>query len=336
MEIVLNVVTPVFGIIVSGWIAGRVGLLGRDGSTALNQFVYWFSLPAVLFLSLAAAPMEDIFNAPFLMAFMSGLVSAYIIALVSGWVLYRRRERQSAEAAEDGTPDGTAGQKASMMALNASFSNTGYMGIPLFIALVGSSHLAPVIVATVIMSAVMVAVAIIMLEALGASHETPLVMIRGIGRALVTNPLIVSSVAGLLAAYFQIPVAEPIQRFGDILGAAAGPCALFAIGLFLAGQRLTDGLGDALWISSLKLILQPLITWLLIDAFFPMDPYWRAAAIVLAALPTGGLTFVMASRYNVSVGDTSAAILISTLISIVTLSVILLSLAPVFQQVVAG
>ena len=331
MEIVFNVVAPVFAIIVAGWSAGRMGLLGRDGSKALNQFVYWFSLPAVLFLGLASAPMDDIFNLPFLMAFMSGLVIAYGIALATGWVLYRRR------ASADGpAPDGTAGQKASMMALNASFSNTGYMGIPLFIALVGSSHLAPVIVATVIMSAVMVAVAIIMLEALGPSDDPPLKVVLGIGRSLITNPLIVSSAAGLLAAYFTIPIAEPIQRFGDLMGAAAGPCALFAIGLFLAGQRLTDGLGDALWISSLKLILQPLITWLLIDAFFPMDPYWRAAAIVLAALPTGALTFVMAERYGVSVGDTSAAILISTLISIITLSLILLSLAPVFQQVVAG
>ena len=334
MEIVFNVVAPVFAIIVAGWSAGRMGLLGRDGSKALNQFVYWFSLPAVLFLGLASAPMADIFNLPFLMAFMSGLVIAYAIALVTGWLLYRRRATGTVGTPE--TADGTPGQKASMMALNASFSNTGYMGIPLFIALVGSSHLAPVIVATVIMSAVMVAVAIIMLEALGPSDDPPLTVIIGIGRSLIKNPLIVSSVAGLLAASINLPIAEPIQRFGDLMGAAAGPCALFAIGLFLAGQRLTDGLGDALWISSLKLILQPLITWLLIDAFFPMDPYWRAAAIVLAALPTGALTFVMAERYGVSVGDTSAAILISTLISIVTLSVILLALAPVFQQVAAG
>ena len=55
MDVVVNVVAPVFAIIIAGWIAARAGLLGRDGSTALNQFVYWFSLPPVLFLGLARA-----------------------------------------------------------------------------------------------------------------------------------------------------------------------------------------------------------------------------------------------------------------------------------------
>ncbi|MEO0392541.1 MAG: AEC family transporter [Pseudomonadota bacterium] len=356
MDIVLNVVAPVFAIILAGWTAGRVGLLGRDGSVALNQFVYWFALPPVLFLGLAGAPLEDIFNAAFLNAFLIGLGATYLIGLASGWALWRRRHHRRAHgltnatgasaagvradgtnaSADDAIDPGTTGQKASIMALNASFSNTGYMGIPLFIALVGSQLLAPVIVATVIMSAVMVAVAIIMLEGLGQSDEPPLMIARNIGRALITNPLIISSLAGLAAAFVALPIAEPVERFGNLIGAAAGPCALFSIGLFLAGQSLRDGLGDALWISVLKLVVQPAITILLIDLYFPMDPYWRASAIVLAALPTGGLTFVIAERYGISVGDTSATILISTLLSLFTLSGILLFLAPVFQQAANG
>ncbi|HCI46378.1 MAG TPA: AEC family transporter [Rhodospirillaceae bacterium] len=328
MDVVVNVVAPVFAIIIAGWIAARAGLLGRDGSTALNQFVYWFSLPPVLFLGLARAPLSDIFNGPFLAAFLGGLFLTYLVTLAIGWVVWPRTTK----------PDlpGTTGQNASMMALNASFSNTGYMGIPLFIALVGNSNLAPVIIATVIMSAVMVAVAIIMLEALGKSDHSKLKVALGIGKSLIKNPLIMSSVAGLIAAFIKLPIPDPIQRFGDLMGAAAGPCALFAIGLFLAGQNLKEGLGNAFWVSVMKLALQPIVTLVLIDCFFPMDPYWRASALVLAALPTGALTFVVAQRYQIHVGETSTAILVSTVLSIMTLSGILIALAPVFQKAVAG
>lgn len=319
MDTVINVALPVFAIILVGWLAARAKLLGREASAALNQFVYWFALPPVLFLGVARAPLADIFNGPFLGAFMGGLAITYVAGFATGWLFTGRRPRE-----------------CSMQALNASFSNTGYMGIPLFLTLVGSQHLAPVIIATVIMSAVMVAVAIIMLETLGTQARALPAVLTGIGRALLTNPLVMSSALGLAAALLHIPIPSPIGRFGDLMGASAGPCALFAIGLFLAGQRLSEGLLESLWISLLKLILQPLVTWVLLETLFPVDPYWRASALVLAALPTGALTFVMAQRYDTYVGETSSAILVSTLLSVITLSGILIALAPIFHHVMAG
>jgi malonate transporter and related proteins len=320
MDTVINVALPVFAIILAGWVAGRAKLLGRDASLALNQFVYWFALPPVLFLGLVRAPLADIFNGPFLGAFLGGLALTYIVGFGTGWVFTGRSLKD-----------------ASMQALNASFSNTGYMGIPLFLTLVGAAgDLAPVIVATVIMSAVMVAVAIIMLEALGNTGKSPVEIATGIARGLVTNPLVVASALGLVGAFVGLKVPVPFARFGDLMGAAAGPCALFAIGLFLAGQKLTEGLTESLWISLLKLIFQPLVTWVLIETLFPMDPYWRASALVLAALPTGALTFVMAQRYNTYVGETSSAILVSTVLSVITLSGVLIALAPVFLKAMSG
>lgn len=123
-------------------------------------------------------------------------------------------------------------------------------------------------------------------------------------------------------------VPKPIATFCEMMGSPAGPCALFAIGLFLASQRLTAGLAEAGWISALKLLVHPALAWVLTQTLFPMDPFWTGSAVILAALPTGALTFVVASQYQTYVERTSSAILVSTVLSVVTLSALLAVYAP--------
>ena len=133
---------------------------------------------------------------------------------------------------------------------------------------------------------------------------------------------------GLAVSSLPLAVPAAIVNFGEILGAAAGPCALFAIGLFLAGRRLAANLGEVGWIVALKLVLQPLLAWFLATRVVDLDPFWTASAIILAGLPTGALTFVVASTYRVYVERTSAVILVSTIVSVVTLSALLVVYAP--------
>ena len=306
MGIVLNVALPVFAIILAGYVAGRVRILDDAASAALNAFVYWFALPAVLFLGIARRPIDDILNWPFIAAFLGGMLIVYALGSLIGWLLHRE-----------------SGPVVNMQGLNAAFSNTGYMGIPLFLAAFGSDKLAPAILGTVIMGTVMTGTAIIVLELLNSAGRGLAATLADVGTALLKNPLIIAAAAGIAVSLSGLPLPTPLVAFFDLLGASAGPCALFAIGLFLAGRPLAADLGEVGWITALKLLWQPLITWALIAAFFPLDAEWRAAAIILAALPTGGLTFVVAQRYGVYVERTSATILVSTILSVPTLSVLL-------------
>ncbi|MEW5729506.1 MAG: AEC family transporter, partial [Pseudomonadota bacterium] len=146
MQVVLDVALPVFAIVVAGYAGGRT-VLGQTASQALSAFVYWFALPAVLFLGMARQPLDQIFNLPFIGAFLGAMLVVYALGGLIGRLL--RRDRAEIHA---------------MQALNACFSNTGYMGIPLFLAAYGPDRLLPAIIATVIMSAVMVGVAVIVLE----------------------------------------------------------------------------------------------------------------------------------------------------------------------------
>ena len=313
MSVVINVALPVFAIILAGVLSGKAKLLGPASSEALNKFVYWMALPPVLFLGTARRSLPEIFNGPFIGAFLGSMLLVYALGALLGWLIHRERS-----------------QILCMQGLNACFSNTGYMGIPLFLAAFGPDHLAPTILATVIMSAIMVGIAVIWLEFANSQGGGIGKALRDVGRALVRNPLIISTALGLGWSVFLsgVPVPRPIVTYCELMGAAAGPCALFAIGLFLATQSMKANLLEVGWISACKLVVQPLLCWLLIRTLFPLDPFWASSAIILAGLPTGALTFVVASQYRVYVERTSAAILMSTIASVVTLSALLALYAP--------
>lgn len=125
---------------------------------------------------------------------------------------------------------------------------------------------------------------------------------------------------------------KPIGVFFDLLGACAGPAALFAVGLFLAGQR-SNALFDrrrgleVAWVSAVKLVVQPLATWA-IGAGLGLSPFWLAAAVISAAFPAGATAFVIAQRYRLYVERTSATILLSTVLSLFTLSALMVLLDP--------
>lgn len=305
MQVIVDVALPVFAIIVAGYFGGR-SVLGQSASTALSAFVYWFALPAVLFLSMARQPLGQIFNGNFLGAFLGSMLIVYFGGALLGRVLRR---------------DSWANH--SLQGLNAAFSNTGYMGIPLFLAAFGADHLLPVLIATVVMSVVMVGLAVIWIELAQSAGSGIVHALRDVARALVTNPLIVSSVAGLAWNLTGLPVPKPVVTFCQLVGAAAGPCALFAIGVFLAGRPLVLAWRRVGWMVPLKLVVQPLLAWVLIHTLFPLDPFWTGATLLLAALPTGALTFVVASQYQTYVEETGQVILMSTIASLPVLSVIL-------------
>ncbi|RJF83411.1 AEC family transporter [Azospirillum cavernae] len=313
MSVVLNVALPVFAIILAGVLSGKAKLLGPASSEALNKFVYWMALPPVLFLGTARRSLSEIFNGPFIGAFLGAMLAVYALGALIGWLVHRERT-----------------QILCMQGLTASFSNTGYMGIPLFLAAFGPDHLAPTILATVIMSAIMVGIAVIWLEFANSHGHGLGKALTDVGRALAKNPLIVSTAIGIAWAALLpgVAVPRPIATFCELMGAAAGPCALFAIGLFLAGRSLKADLVEVGWISALKLLVQPALTWALTVTLFPMDPFWTGSAIILAALPTGALTFVVAQQYQIYVDRTSSAILVSTVLSVVTLSALLAVYAP--------
>ena len=309
MTAILNVVLPVFAIMLAGYLAGRVRLLGEPSSEALNRFVYFVALPALFLVSMARVGLGEALNGPFIIAFGGGLLATFLIAVVVARFVFPNRL-------------GALG----LHGMSAIFSNTGYMGIPLLITAFGEPGKLPAIIGTITTGAVVMPIGVVILELdLGRGHG-PLVILRNVAVAVGRNPLVLSAAAGLTLSAAGLPLPAPLATFCDIVGAAAGPCALFAIGLFMAGRSFHTGMAEVSWLVALKLAVQPAITWWLAYRVLDMEPLWAAAAVILAALPTGVLVFVLAQQYDIYLQRSTAVIVVSTVVSVVTLSALFVGL----------
>lgn len=307
LEPVLGAVLPVFGLVACGFLAGRFGLVTQASSEALNQFVYAFALPAMLFVAVYRGSLDEILSGNFLLA----MVGATLLTAVAGYGFSQfSKDREKAVHV--------------MRGLNASFANTGYLGIPLVTVAYGERAALPAALATVATNIFSFALAIVLLERF-ANPENP-----GIGRALASvakSPLIWPIALAIALVALQIKIPLPVERFAGLLAGAAGPCALFAIGLFVSQLSIRAGIAASWPSTALKLVLHPVLMAILVFWLLPVDPFWARIAVVCAALPLGATAFVLAQRYKLLEEETSTGAVLSTAASLVTVSLVMALLA---------
>jgi malonate transporter and related proteins len=306
MNALLNVSLPVFAIILGGYLAARSGLLGQGSTGALNAFVYYFALPPLLFLSMARVPLGEIFYWPYLAAYVGGILGTFILSLAAGMLVFRGRPAE-----------------LSLQGMTAVFSNTGYMGVPLFLTAFGDKGVLPALILTVFNGAVVVGIVVSLIELDLSKGGHPLRILGDVGLALLRNPLVMAAAIGILWSAAALPLPKPLTNLCEILGAASGPCALFAMGLSLVAHAGGGRAVETGWLVFLKLVAQPAVTAWLAFGVLDLDPFWATSAVILAALPTGALTFVVAQRYGLYVAQTTQATLASTVLSVVTVSALL-------------
>ena len=307
MWFILSVILPIFALILAGWGARKINVLGPHAMSEINRFVIHLALPALLFDVVANADWKTLWQPTFIFAFSLGTFIVFIIALV----LSRFQVKHLSDAAIDG--------------LNASYSNTGFMGIPLALAVLGQSSLIPTMIATIITVCVLFAIVIVIVEVSLQSQGHPMQMMIKVLTQLAKNPLLVAPVLGALFMLFNIPVPAPAESFLKLLGAAASPCALVALGLFLAQPKSNTksslkGFGT---LVILKLIVHPLIVWILATQVFDLSGGLLHCAVLLAALPTGTGPFMVTQYYQREGKMTSTVILLSTVFSLLTITVVL-------------
>lgn len=299
---------PVFGLVACGYLAGRTHLVTQASSHALNQFVYAFALPAMLFIAVYRGSLEELLSGG---AFFLVIVLATVGTALCGFgISHFVSQAPPAES--------------TLRALNASFANTGYLGIPLVTMAYGERAALPAALATVATNFVSFALAIVCLELFVNPRR------GGLRRALagvVRSPLIwpVVLAIGVVALGLKLPV--PVERFATLLAAAAGPCALFAIGLFVSQLSIRAGIAATWQTSVLKLGLHPLLMAILAYHVFVVDPFWAKIAVVGASLPLGATAFVLAQRYRLLEAETSAGAVISTAASVLTVSLVMALMA---------
>jgi predicted permease len=302
----IQILIPIFALILAGFVCRRRGILGPTACSELNRFVVWLALPALLFQIMAHASWQQLYQPGFVAAFGLACAAVFVLALV--WRVCAGRHLAD----------------ASVEAIAASYANTAYIGFPLTLMVFGNASLAPTTVATLLVVSVLFAIAVALIE-LGlqnerAPHKATLKVLRAMSR----NPLIVAPAAGALYAASGLAVPGGVDAFLKLLGAAASPCALVCLGLFLAEKRpRADGSRESLALVVAKLLVQPALTWWLAARVFAMPAPLVNMAVLLAALPTGTGPFMLAEFYRREAYVTARTILLSTLGSLVSLTVLL-------------
>ncbi|MGP7795622.1 AEC family transporter [Sphingomonas sp. CLY1604] len=303
---------PIFALILAGWGARRIGVLGPHATGELNRFVVHLALPALLFDVVVKASWKEIWQPGFVAAFGIGSGSVFLLALL----LRLRGSRHLADATIDG--------------LNAAYANTGFIGFPLAAAVLGADALAPTLIATILTVCVLFAVALILIEVGMQTERHPRRLAIKVGRSLASNPLLIAPLLGGVFLAFGIAVPAPMDRFLTLLSAAASPCALVALGLFLDEKR--DGAnmpdGAVTLLMTLKLLVQPLATWALARHVLHVAPASTYTAVLMAALPTGTGPFMVAQFYGREAGTTSRVVFGTTIMSVLTITAYLGVVSP--------
>lgn len=303
MLYVFNVVLPVFALILIGYLCGRTGKLGESASVELNRFVVWLALPAQLFNFAANSGWQTLWQPSFIVAFFLSCLLVFLVVLSFSYCSSKNLAA------------------ASFNGLSASYSNTGYMGIPLCSLALGQDGIAPAIISTFIVF-VMFALVTVLIEIDVLSHKKRHEIALSVLRSLCSNPLLVAPVAGLAWASSGQSLYDPIAQVISFLAAAATPCALVSIGLFLL-QKSNASTRQSWGISTAKLILQPLIAWLIAGPILNLPILWLNAIVILSALPTGTGPFMLAQYYKADGSVISRVVLMTTVGSLVTLSLFL-------------
>lgn len=302
MSSVVNVVLPVFALIFLGYICRRTDRLGPTAASEINRFVVWLGLPALLFNVTATSTWAQIWQPGFIAAFTIGCLGVFAVTLA-----YRLLQRQSLA-------------DSSLDALGASYANTGYIGIPLCVLILGDEALQPAMVASLIVVCLLFAIALACVETGLNAGQGALATLGKVTRALAGHPLVLAPLLGGLWAFGGRPLPVPLSTLLTLLGTAAAPCALVSLGLFLA-QPQPSGQIRGVWpLVALKLIVQPLVTWYLAIRVFALPPLWAYSALLLSALPTGTGPFMLAEFYGREASRVSRVVLLSTLGSLLTLS----------------
>ena len=294
---------PFFALIGIGWLAGRTRFFPEEATGWLTKFVFYFALSAMLFRFAATLPVGAIFDLDFALAYLSACVVVYVLAMA---VAFARRLPLT---------------EAAMEAQCAVIGNTGFLGVPMLVMLMGPGAAGPVLMMLTI--DLIVFSSLITLIVTGARQGRVSAAFLGqLLLGLLKNPMIVSIAAGLAWSASGLPLPEPAVEFLTLLGAAATPGALFAIGASLAG-RSAERLSVAVWLSFAKLVLHPAAVAFAALVVFPVDRGAAGVMIAAAALPVAGNVYILARHYGVAPQRVSASILVSTAASVLTVSAVI-------------
>jgi malonate transporter and related proteins len=310
---ILLVTFPFFALVLCGYIAARRSLLPPSAIPGMNTFVLYFALPCMLYRFGAGLPVAQLLDAP--------LIAVYALCALAMVGL--------AIAITRNAPRGRIGwNDAAFGALVAAFPNTGFMGVPLLVALLGPAAAGPAIVTITIDMLLTSSLCIALSRLDGADEHGAGKAARLALRGVAFNPLPWAIVLGGLSSALGLRLFAPVQATVALLADAASPVALFTIGAVLARSQMNSlqavPLRDYVPVVAMKLLLHPLLVGGaglgLRAAGLPIGDFALTVAVLVAALPSASNVAMLAERFGADNGRIARIILLSTVLAFFSFS----------------
>lgn len=296
---------PFFALVLAGYLAARRRMLPLQAIPGLNGFVLYFALPCMLYRFGANTPIAQLLDGSLVMVYLLCAV------LVVGFTIAVTHSRR------------IGWNDASFGALVAAFPNTGFMGVPLLVALLGAQAAGPAIVTIMVDMVVTSSLCIALSRLDGADEHGAAKAARLALKGVLVNPLPWSIALGTLASGLEFALPKPIMDTVSMLADAASPVALFTIGAVLARSQMNSTtrtpLGDYVPVALIKLVLHPLLLGLLglgaISLGLPLQRFTLTVVVLLAALPSASNVAMLAERFGADNGRIARIILLSTVLA---------------------
>ena len=314
---ILLVTFPFFALVLCGYIAARLALLPQAAIPGLNTFVLYFALPCMLYRFGASTPIAQLLNGTLVAVYL--LCAVIMVAFTIAMTLGRDRGYNRGR---------TGWNDASFGALVGAFPNTGFMGVPLLVALLGARAVGPAIV-TIVVDLVVTSSLCIALSRLDSAdvHGAEVAAKKAL-QGVALNPMPWAIVLGAVASSLQFSLPAPVMQTLGLLADAASPVALFTIGAVLARSQLNSAvrtpLMDYLPVTVIKLIVHPVLVGLMglsaIALGLPLDLFALTVVVLVAALPSASNVAMLAERFGADNGRIARIILLSTVLAFFTFS----------------
>jgi len=310
MQAILAVTVPFFALVMCGWLAARRRVLPESAIPGLNAYVLYFALPCMLFRFGHSTPLIELLNPALLLLYtLCGLLLVFFTIAVTWSPRVHLKD-------------------AAFGALVAAFPNSGFMGVPLLVAMLGAAAAGPAICSLLADLFVTTSLCIAIGQAHDASGQGPRRAALRALRGALSNPLPWAIALGAALAGMALP--GPLEVLVRMLGDSASPVALFTIGavLWRAGQHAHSRTPPALYlpVAAIKLLLHPLLVFLAVGAAralgAPIPPFQMLVLTLVAALPSASNVSLLAERYGADNGRVARIIMSSTVLSFVSFTVL--------------
>lgn len=313
MDIILTSVVPLFSVVFVGFFAGKANIMDRQAVSTLVAFVFNIAMPALLFRMMATTDIGAIDDWPILGAYLIAQTPIFVAGILIGGLVFRQSFAEM-----------------TIQGFGSSFSNGVILGLPLVLSLFGDRGGVPalliIMLDILLFSVVTLLLEMATLQQRGGAGKRPLRLVGDIAFSVLKNPLILASVLGIGWGIADVPLPSVIDKTFAFTGQAGPPAGLFALGAALSHRNAGGSFRPVGAMIGLKLILHPMIAWLVVTQWFVLDPVSVKVAILFAACPVGANAYVFAQQYEAGVETSATAVLVSTGLAMATISTLIFAL----------